>query len=120
MMSGGRMEIYERIRSHREEIRRNWEAADVRVDAAELVRELRDEEAALGLALRCVDASFVVAWLVPSQGVGGSGTRRGSRTYRAGTTSSLRPFSTPRPSPPYVAWRDMACSRSRRGEAAGH
>ena len=44
MMSGGRMEIYERIRSHREEIRRNWEAADVRIDAAELVRELREEE----------------------------------------------------------------------------
>lgn len=45
MMSGARMEIYERIRSHREEIRRNWEAADVRIDAAELVREIREEEA---------------------------------------------------------------------------
>ena len=46
MMSGrARMEIYERIRSHREEIRRDWEAADVRIDAAELVREIREEEA---------------------------------------------------------------------------
>jgi excisionase family DNA binding protein len=43
-MSGARMELYERIRSHREEIRRNWEAAGVHIDAAELVRELREEE----------------------------------------------------------------------------
>ena len=44
-MSGGRMELYERIRSHREEIRRDWEAAGVAIDAAELVREIREEEA---------------------------------------------------------------------------
>ena len=40
-----RMELYERIRRHRDEIRRLWEAADVRIDAAELVREIREEEA---------------------------------------------------------------------------
>ena len=45
MMRDERMELYERISSHREEIRRHWEAAGVRVDAAELVRDLREEEA---------------------------------------------------------------------------
>ena len=44
-MRGERMNLYERIRRHREEIRRHWEAAGVHVDAAELVRELREEEA---------------------------------------------------------------------------
>lgn len=44
-MRGDRMELYERIRSHREEIRRYWETAGVRIDAAELVREPREEEA---------------------------------------------------------------------------
>ena len=44
-MRNERMEIYERIRGHREEIRRHWEAAGVRIDAAELVCELREEEA---------------------------------------------------------------------------
>ena len=44
-MRNERMELYERIRSHREEIRRRWEADCVLVDAAELVRELREDEA---------------------------------------------------------------------------
>ena len=44
-MRHDRMELYERISRHREEIRRHWEAAGVSVDAAELVRELREEEA---------------------------------------------------------------------------
>ncbi len=44
-MRDERMEIYERIRSHREEIRRRWEADCVLIDAAEFVRELREEEA---------------------------------------------------------------------------
>ena len=44
-MRDERMELYERICSHREEIRRHWEAAGVSVDVAELVRELREEEA---------------------------------------------------------------------------
>ena len=43
-MRSAKMELYERIRSHREEIRRDWEAAGVHIDAAELVRELREEE----------------------------------------------------------------------------
>ena len=44
-MRDERMELYERISRHREEIRRLWAADCVLIDAAELVRELREEEA---------------------------------------------------------------------------
>ena len=43
-MRSERMELYDRISGHREEIRRMWEAAGVHIDAADLVRELREEE----------------------------------------------------------------------------
>ncbi len=44
-MRDERMEIHDRIGRHRAEIRRHWEAAGIVVDAAELVRDLREEEA---------------------------------------------------------------------------
>ena len=44
-MRDERMETYERISRHREEIRRHWKTTGVHVDAADLVRELREEEA---------------------------------------------------------------------------
>ena len=40
----GRMEVFERITRRREEIRRRWESMGISVDAAELVREIREEE----------------------------------------------------------------------------
>jgi excisionase family DNA binding protein len=39
-----RLVLFERVNRRREEIRRRWETLGVRVDAAELVREVRDEE----------------------------------------------------------------------------
>jgi len=39
-----RMELFERINRRREDIRRRWEARGIAVDAAELVREIREEE----------------------------------------------------------------------------
>ena len=44
MASRGRMEVFERINRRREEIRRRWESLGISVDAAELVREIREEE----------------------------------------------------------------------------
>ena len=40
-----RLALYERIARRRETIRHRWEALNLRVDAAELVREIREEEA---------------------------------------------------------------------------
>ncbi|MFH1141519.1 MAG: helix-turn-helix domain-containing protein [Chloroflexota bacterium] len=40
----GRMDVFERINGRREEIRRRWESMGISVDAAELVREIREEE----------------------------------------------------------------------------
>ena len=40
----GRMEVFERTNRRREEIRRRWESTGISVDAAELVRGIREEE----------------------------------------------------------------------------
>ncbi|MDO8750393.1 MAG: helix-turn-helix domain-containing protein [Dehalococcoidia bacterium] len=39
-----RMAVFESINGRREEIRRRWESMGISVDAAELVREIREEE----------------------------------------------------------------------------
>ena len=44
MATRTRLEVFERINRRREEIRRRWEFLGITVDAAELVREIRDEE----------------------------------------------------------------------------
>lgn len=40
----GRLAIFDRVNGRREAIRRRWEGLGVRVDAADLIRELREEE----------------------------------------------------------------------------
>ena len=40
----GRLAIFDRVNGRREAIRRRWEGLGIRVDAADLIRELREEE----------------------------------------------------------------------------
>ena len=44
MATRARLEVYERINRRREGIRRRWETLGISVDAAGLVREIREEE----------------------------------------------------------------------------
>ena len=44
MATEARLEVFERINRRREEIRRRWESLGITVDAAGLVREIREEE----------------------------------------------------------------------------
>ncbi len=43
VVNEARLALFERINARREEIRRRWARARVRVDAADLIREIREE-----------------------------------------------------------------------------
>ena len=44
LATGARIEAFERINRRREDIRRRWEREGTKVDAVELLREIRNEE----------------------------------------------------------------------------